>query len=90
MAIENTQKPTMKYWCDQINAYEREVQNWESDSKKIVKVYKGGRTDAAKRAAKFNILWSNVQTLHPALYDGAPTPNVDRRFEDDEEVKKSY
>lgn len=86
MVMEIAKQPLVSYWCEQIEAYERDAKMWESRSKKIVKRYTDDRTDAARRIARFNILWSNVQTLHPALYDGTPTPNVDRRFEDDEEV----
>lgn len=82
--IERT--PRLKYYVDQVEAYEREAKSWESRSKKIVKRYRDSRGDNERKISRFNILWSNVQTLHPALYDGAPTPNVDRRFEDDEEV----
>lgn len=82
---QSTGDKLLKFFVDQVTAYDREAKTWESRSKKIVKRYKDARGDL-KGPARFNILWSNVQTLHPALYDGAPTPNVDRRFEDDEEV----
>lgn len=80
------QNSTLTFWVEQVTAYEKEAKDWESRAKKIIKRYKNTRTDGERKATRFNILWSNVQTLHPALYDGAPTPNVDRRFEDDEEV----
>lgn len=86
MVVELAKKPEMSYWCEQIEAYERDAKTWESRSKKIIRRYTDDRTEAARKISRFNILWSNVQTLHPALYDGTPTPNVDRRFEDDEEV----
>jgi len=86
MVVEIERTPRLKYYVDHINAYERETKSWESRSKKIVKRYRDARGDNDRKVSRFNILWSNVQTLHPALYDGAPTPNVDRRFEDDEEV----
>lgn len=79
------QKPEMAFYVGHVEAYEREAKTWESRSKKIIKRYRDQRGEG-KPVSRFNILWSNVQTLHPALYDGVPTPNVDRRFEDDEEV----
>lgn len=82
---EITRKPELAFYVDHVNAYEREAKTWETRSKKIVKRYRDHRGDERKQS-RFNILWSNVQTLHPALYDGTPTPNVDRRYEDDEEV----
>lgn len=86
MAMEIQRAPLLRYYVDGVEAYDREAKPWASRSKKIVKRYKDDRGDSNRSASRFNILWSNVQTLHPALYDGAPTPNVDRRYEDDEEV----
>jgi hypothetical protein len=84
--LEINREPELSFWVEHIEAYERESKKWETKSKKIVKRYTDSRTDSENRLSRFNILWSNVQTLHPALYNGTPTPNIDRRYEDDEEV----
>jgi hypothetical protein len=76
----------LNFWVEQVENYEKEAKNWEPRAKKIIKIYKNSRGETDRKATRFNILWSNVQTLHPALYSGTPVPNVDRRFEDDEEV----
>ena len=36
--------------------------------------------------AKFNILWSNVQTITPAIFARLPRPDVSRRFRDNDPV----
>lgn len=82
---EISHSPTVSFWCDQIAIYEREFKKWEGRSNKIVKRYKDDRNDAENARARFNILWSNVQTLAPALYAKHPIPNVDRRYESDDE-----
>jgi hypothetical protein len=38
---------------------------------------------------RFNILWSNVQTLLPALYYQPPKPNVERRYRDKDPVGRT-
>lgn len=83
---EISRTPKLDFWVQQVNAYEKEAKNWEARSKKIVKRYRDTRPDNEKNVSRFNILWSNVQTLHPALYSGTPTPNVDRRYDDDGEI----
>jgi len=83
---EVARSKTVAYWCDQIAIYEREFSKWQERSKKIVKRYKDERNQTENTVARFNILWSNVQTLAPALYAKNPIPNVDRRFEDDDKV----
>lgn len=80
------QAPIVKFWCDQIHAYEKKAKTWEARSKKIIKRYKDDRSESARNVSRFNILWSNVQTLHPAIYAQPPKPNVDRRFQDDDEL----
>lgn len=86
MAQPVKKNKTAAYWCDEISTYERDFTKWINRSKKIVKRYKDDRNDTENTKARFNILWSNVQTLLPALYAKDPVPNVDRRFEDDDKT----
>lgn len=78
--------PVLAYWCDQIEAYDRKGGDWVKKGKKVVKRYKDERGEGQKKLSRYNILWSNVQTLHPAIYASPPKPNVDRRFQDDDEL----
>lgn len=65
----------------EIELYEREFGPWVTRAKKIVRLYKDA--DNARGGKKrFNILWSNVQTLKPALYARDPQPVAERRFKD--------
>lgn len=84
--VEIARSKTVAFWCDQIAIYEREFKKWEGRSKKIIKRYKDERNDSENARARFNILWSNIQTLAPALYAKAPVPNVDRRYDSDDEM----
>jgi hypothetical protein len=77
--------PEYAFYLAQINAYEKRAEKWVARSKKIVKRYIDDRGDTKGRS-KYNILWSNIQTLAPALYDRAPTPNIERRFQDDDDL----
>lgn len=72
-------------WLEHISAYESEFDKWESRADKIVKRY---RDDERKEgdSSKFNILWSNVQTLKAATYSRIPKPDVSRRFKDNDPV----
>jgi hypothetical protein len=55
---------------------------WLTRSEKIVKRYRDERNEADQLRRKMNILWSNVQTLLPAVYGKMPKPIVERRFMD--------
>jgi len=84
MPLEIEQTVDQAFWCQQITTYEQKFQVWEKRARKIVKRYKDERENNEENLSRFNILWSNVQTLAPALYARDPKPNIDRRHEDDE------
>lgn len=73
-------------WVKEIDAYERKFSSFEKRGKQIIRRYRDKREDVSLSSARFNILWSNVQTLHPAIYANPPTPNIDRRFQDDDDL----
>jgi len=54
--------------------------------RKIVKRYRDERKDATNIDVRFNILWSNVQTLKAATFARLPKPDVSRRFRDNDAV----
>lgn len=78
----------LKSWLDDIAAYERAFKSWEGRVEKILKRYKdeprAGQTQWT--SAKFNILWSNVQTLSAATFSRLPKPDVSRRYRDQDPV----
>lgn len=72
-------------WLDRITDYEREMEDWEGRADKILKRYRDdGRKDG--QTAKYNILWSNVQTLSAATFAKVPKPDVSRRYKDHDPV----
>lgn len=71
----------------EIEAYERESEKWVERSKKIVKLYKDADNPGGKRK-RFNVLWSNVETLTPALYARDPKPVADRRNKDQNKLAR--
>jgi hypothetical protein len=68
-----------------ITAYEREFSKWERRVEKILKIYKDEGSEK-RNGSRFNILWSNVQTLKSATFSRMPRPDVSRRFKDNDPV----
>jgi len=80
--------PSQK-WVEAIASYEREFKKWENRAEKIVKIYRDFDSNADNRntqAVNFNILWSNIQTLLPAVFSRLPKPDVSRRYRDTDPV----
>lgn len=68
----------------EIQYYEKEYRPWERRGTKIVKRYKDERAATQTNPTRFNILYSNVQTLQPAAFGGNPKADIERRFKDDD------
>lgn len=70
-----------------VAAYDNDFKKWEARAQKIIKRYRDdNRSQNTNETAKFNILWSNVQTLIPAVYARLPKADVSRRFGDNDQV----
>lgn len=63
---------------------------WPKRAQKVIDRYRDDRKNATDTASaqvhRFNILWSNVQTLLPVLYARTPKPVVQRRFLDKDPI----
>lgn len=64
-------------WIKKITSRQKQLKkHWLDDAKKVYALY-----EAAKPAeVPFNILYSNTETILPALYNSTPRPEVSRRF----------
>jgi hypothetical protein len=77
---------TYQDWYNCIAQYERTFKEWEGRADKIVKRYRDDSRSRNNPNAKFNILWSNVQTITPAVFARLPRPDVSRRFRDNDPI----
>ena len=77
---------TYEDWYNCIAQYERTFKEWEGRADKIVKRYRDDQRSRNNPNAKFNILWSNVQTITPAIFARLPRPDVSRRFRDNDPI----
>lgn len=80
------EKDPVQHWLNHIAAYDKEFKKWTSRVDKILKRYRDENRKTGDASAKFNILWSNVQTLVPATFSRLPQPDVSRRFRDQDPV----
>ena len=87
MALEKADSTVQKL-LSSINAYNAEFKKWEARTTKILRRYRDDQSTSSgmNESARFNILWSNVQTLVPAVYARLPKADVSRRFGDNDPV----
>ena len=74
------------YWRDELHRYKEDYRKFTESGRKIVKRYRDERKDSDFTDARFNILWSNIKTLKPAIYSRPPKIEVSRRFKDKNDI----
>lgn len=90
--VEQDPEAFVRHWLTEISLAQAAEKNWRTQSKRIYGLYEGGEptsTGAAHAERSFNILWSNTETMLPAVYNSAPQPDVRRRFRDADPLGKA-
>src|SRR5699024_2242375 len=83
-------KETALDWLPQLKMRENGAaeSEWVRRGKSIVKRFRDEREMLAD-GARFNILWSNVEALFPAIYSRPPKAEVSRRNKDADPVART-
>lgn len=78
---EDAEKPrsSSRYWQAELALAANEENTWRERARKVVSRY---RDEEERTGSRFNVLWSNTETLRPALYARTAAPDVRRRFSD--------
>lgn len=79
-------KHSYEKWYKTLGAYEKSFKRWEGRADKILKRYRDDSRTQNNPNARFNILYSNVQTVTPAIFARLPRPDVSRRFRDNDPI----
>lgn len=78
-------------WIERIDAAAKLEKTWIDDAEQAVATYTGERGATVGDESTqydFNILYSNVETIIPAIINSPPQPDIRRRFADDDPVAK--
>lgn len=75
----------LAYWEAELNAAKKRTEEWHKKAAQLSAIYAAEK----KQENSFNILYSNTETLLPALYSQPPRPQVRRRFLDADPVGKA-
>ena len=89
LSTDKESPSSVAYWVNEIGIYERESRAWHERAKKIIRRYTDERSPREDSLSRLNILWSNTQTLMPALYARNPKPDISRRFNDADPVART-
>lgn len=81
----------VKLWLAAIDLASKEEEEWRKEAEGVVKTYRNGDArhfGSVERQHNFNILYSNIETICPAVYNSTPIPDVRTRFSKDDPVAK--
>lgn len=78
----------VRSWMDAIELVSKEEKDWRKQAGEAVNIYRSGDKSGKHKDRSFNILYSNIETTIPAIYNSVPIPDVRRRFSDDDPVGK--
>lgn len=72
------------FWIEELTQYEKAFARWTTRVRKIVKKYRDERAESteAGNQRRYCILWSNVETIRPAVYARPPKAVAQRRWKD--------
>jgi hypothetical protein len=70
--------PEAKYWGKELDLARKRQRKFRKAAREVVQIYEGEQ----ETENSFNILYSNTETLLPAIYNQLPRPDVDRTFHD--------
>ena len=76
-------------WHAEIKLALKGSERWLKDCRKVEDRYRDERRNSDTDSARFNVLWSNIETLKPAVYARPPVPVVTRRFRDSDPVARA-
>jgi hypothetical protein len=84
--MHDTLNKTYEDWYNTIAQYDKSFREWEARVPRIIKRYRDDSRTRNNPNARFNILWSNVQVIKPAIFARLPRPDVSRRFRDNDPI----
>lgn len=70
--------PSVRTWVRELDSAKGREKKWRKRAKEAVDIYEAEKSDEIQ----YNILYSNTETMAPALYNEVPRPVVKRRFKD--------
>ncbi len=81
--IEKT-NDVIVWWLNEIDAAKKREKDFRKEGERVIGIYSGKKPEETP----FNIVYSNTETLLPAIYSQVPRPVVSRRFKDADPIGK--
>jgi ribonucleotide reductase alpha subunit len=74
----------IEIWSKEIENSSNKEEDWRDEARKYFNIYADQHNNKAD-SDRYNVFWSNTQTLRPLVFSNLPDPNITRRFLDEDE-----
>lgn len=75
----------VKSWLEAIEQADKDEEDWRKKAEEAVEIFRG---KSGRKTTRFNIFFANVETICPSVYNSTPSPDVRRRYNDEDPVGK--
>ena len=81
-------------WVMELDLSSSVEKSWRKRAKDVINRYRDEKSNDMNdpgrysNSCRYNILYSNVQTICPALFNQSPKPDVRRRYRDNDKVRR--
>lgn len=82
---DKSQAAFIERWTKELENASNKEKDWREEAKKYFQIYKDEKkiiTESRESSSRYNVFWSNTQTLRPLVFSNLPNPNITRRFLD--------
>lgn len=78
----------VEIWTKELENADEYEKRWREEASKYFEIYKDEQDALITDARRYNVFWSNTQTLRPLVFSRLPDPNITQRFLDENEVAR--
>lgn len=79
----------VEIWTKELENSSEYEKKWRGEAKKYFEIYKDEFNNSDyDNSKRYNVFWSNTQTLRPLVFSRLPNPNITQRFSDNDEIAK--
>lgn len=82
----------IEIWTKELESSDRREKNWRAEAQKYLNIYRDQHQSSSNidtsDSKRYNIFWSNTQTLRPLVFSKLPKSNITQRFLDKDEISR--
>jgi len=88
LALSKGDAGLVEIWTKELENADEYEKDWREEASKYFEIYKDEQSALTTDSRRYNVFWSNTQTLRPLVFSRLPDPNITQRFLSENEVAR--